>query len=49
VIGFFGKIGKLVPLIEVQTLQNSPDGSGMAFCGLSGFCSLCGCHFDSAQ
>jgi len=31
-IGLFGKIGKLVPLIEVQTIQNSPDGSGWMFC-----------------
>jgi len=33
-------------------MQHRPDGSGMAaggFCGLSGFCSFCGCPFDLAQ
>jgi len=32
-------------LFIVQAVQDRPDGSGMAssFCGLSGFCSFCGC------
>ena len=35
----------------VQAVKDRPDSSGMAFsfCGLSRFCGLCGCHFDSAQ
>jgi len=30
-------------------MQNRPDRNGMAFFGLSRFCSLSGCHFDSVQ